>query len=288
MSNGCFMRALRGASRGAVRSAALLALAVLGRELLWSGSGSCTRFLRGDTNADGRVEAADGLGTLNVLFAGGPAPACFSALDADDSGDVDLSDPIFTFFYLFLQGPSPPEPGPLECGFDPTNDGLSCESFEVCEPRPEERDFSGFTGFEYRVYPALGFCLEVGEVYEASITRKGPGEYRLSLSTVEEGEAGSPECIPDTFGPPCLMAVPQDPRPLTAGEVDRMRQAFLSVTVFHEPDPICHCVAIDPCRIEEFSWDGEEYSSFPCHGERLAGGETASLKDLLRSFAGNR
>jgi hypothetical protein len=273
---------------GALRVGGIgLAFALLGTGTV-RGGGFCSRFIRGDTDLDGLVTAADALDTLNFLFAGGTAPACLSAADADDSGDLDLADPLFSFFYLYLQGPPPPEPGPLACGFDPTPDGLSCDSFALCGPQAEERDFTGFQSFHYAVHPALGFCLEVGEAYEASITAAGPGDYRLELSAVEEGEAGNPECLEGVFKFPCLVAVPQEPRQFTAEEVERLRQAFLSVTVFHGSEPICHCVVIDPCRIEAFSWDGASLSSFPCNDLRLDPGDAASLKAFLAALGGHR
>ena len=49
-------------------------------------------FIRGDANADGTVDIADGTFIVNFLFLGRSAPTCDDAADADDSGELDLSD----------------------------------------------------------------------------------------------------------------------------------------------------------------------------------------------------
>lgn len=89
------------------------------------------RFVRGDTNDDGKVDVADAVASLGHLFQGGAAPTCLAAADANDSGAVDLSDAVYTLDYLFLGSPAPPAPFP-ECGADPTEDALGCEGSAVC------------------------------------------------------------------------------------------------------------------------------------------------------------
>ena len=81
-------------------------------------------FLRGDCNADGRVDIADGVSTLNVLFVGGEEPPCRDAADTNDSGVLDISDAVAIFNHLFADGDAPPMPGPSVCGPDPTRDEL--------------------------------------------------------------------------------------------------------------------------------------------------------------------
>ena len=81
-------------------------------------------FIRGDSNADGSVDIADPLFTLEYLFTGGDAPDCLAAADADDSAALDLTDGIYTLAFLFLGGPPPPAPHPV-AGSDPTPD-LGC------------------------------------------------------------------------------------------------------------------------------------------------------------------
>ena len=53
--------------------------------------------------------------------------------DANDSGAVDLSDGVYSLNHLFTGGPPPAEPY-LDCGTDPTEDGVTCESYPAaCE-----------------------------------------------------------------------------------------------------------------------------------------------------------
>ncbi|MGQ9588822.1 MAG: PQQ-dependent sugar dehydrogenase [Planctomycetota bacterium] len=91
-------------------------------------------FRRADANGDGSLDISDGLFTLLALFAGTARIGCEDAADADDTGAIDISDAIFTFLYLFLGGPPPPAPGPFDCGDDPTEDALGCESQGACSP----------------------------------------------------------------------------------------------------------------------------------------------------------
>ena len=64
-------------------------------------------FRRGDSNADGKVNIADGVSTLGLLFAGNQALTCLDAADTDDSGQVDIADSIGTFNFLFFHGALP-------------------------------------------------------------------------------------------------------------------------------------------------------------------------------------
>ena len=75
-------------------------------------AGTCSLFRRGDANADGSVDIADGVWTLVFLFAGGNEPPCMDAADTDDSGDVQLTDATVTFNYAFRRGAPPALPGP--------------------------------------------------------------------------------------------------------------------------------------------------------------------------------
>ena len=89
-------------------------------------------FLRGDSNADGTVNLADGVSTLGYLFNGNQAPPCLDAADTNDSGQIDIADAIGTFNWLFAGGAHPAPPGPTACGEDPTADNLICGAFAAC------------------------------------------------------------------------------------------------------------------------------------------------------------
>lgn len=87
-------------------------------------------FLRGDANSDGRIDLADPVLILGYMF-NNEQLMCRKAGDANDSGQIDLADAIFLLTYQFDEGDPPPAPG--TCGLDPTQDGLSCDTFPGCQ-----------------------------------------------------------------------------------------------------------------------------------------------------------
>lgn len=91
------------------------------------------RFIRGDVNADRRIDLADPIYALKYMFRDDDAPLCDMAMDANDDGRHDLSDGIFLLQYLFRDGPIPPPPF-TECGTDPMEAYLTCRSFPPCDP----------------------------------------------------------------------------------------------------------------------------------------------------------
>jgi hypothetical protein len=93
---------------------------------------TCVEFQRGDANADARIDISDAIAILGYLFLGQPRRlSCLQSADTEDSGKLDISDSVFLLSHLFTGGPRPPEPF-LKCGFDPTQDELTCEEFEPC------------------------------------------------------------------------------------------------------------------------------------------------------------
>lgn len=87
-------------------------------------------FVRADTNADGLLNIADAIASLESLFGSAPLP-CENAGDANDDENADIADPIFILAALFSSGPAPDSPFPV-CGPDPTFGGLSCDTFDGC------------------------------------------------------------------------------------------------------------------------------------------------------------
>ncbi|MGE4632008.1 MAG: hypothetical protein AAEJ47_03115, partial [Planctomycetota bacterium] len=87
-------------------------------------------FRRGDCNNDGNVDITDAIGALGILFGGAGPPDCWDSCEANDDGTMNISDVVFTLGYLFGDGPPPPDPGPVNCGPDPTVDNLDCVSYD--------------------------------------------------------------------------------------------------------------------------------------------------------------
>jgi hypothetical protein len=157
-------------------------------------------FLRGDTNGDRDVDISDPIKTLGILFLGDPPVGCFDAADANDSNVVDLSDAVHTFNFLFQGGEEPAAPGRLECGADPTADGLRCGFHPACgeEPPPEvcrngaDDDCDGLTDEDCP-------CL-TGETRPCGTT--DVGECALGIETCTDGVwgacTGNVEPVPET------------------------------------------------------------------------------------------
>ena len=73
-------------------------------------------FVRGDANADGKVNIADSLAILRYLFLGEERLRCLDAADAEGDGrKLDVGDALFVLRYLLLEGPPFPRPYP-RCG----------------------------------------------------------------------------------------------------------------------------------------------------------------------------
>ena len=83
-------------------------------------------FRRCDINDDGSHNIADAVAGLVYLFGSGTAPGCLDTLDCNDDGSNDISDVVSLLDYLFQAGNQPPEP--FNCGSDPTDDAVSCET----------------------------------------------------------------------------------------------------------------------------------------------------------------
>ncbi|MBA4683887.1 MAG: hypothetical protein H2076_02655 [Planctomycetes bacterium] len=72
-------------------------------------------FIRGDANADAKVNIADGVWIIYELFLNGPASTCTLASDANADGLADIADASFIFMYRFMNGMMPSAPFP-DCG----------------------------------------------------------------------------------------------------------------------------------------------------------------------------
>ncbi len=89
-------------------------------------------FRRCDSNMDEVNDIADAVTIVSDLFYGTQISSCRKAADCNDDGFMNLQDAIYCIAYQLMGGPRPPAPFP-SCGFDPTDDGLSCVSHPPCE-----------------------------------------------------------------------------------------------------------------------------------------------------------
>ena len=89
-------------------------------------------FLRGDCDGNGQVFAIlDALFLLEFGFIEGTEPPCLAAADTDGNGIVfAILDSLYLLVWAFQGGPEPPDPGPTECGTDPS--GVECFEPPAC------------------------------------------------------------------------------------------------------------------------------------------------------------
>jgi len=90
-------------------------------------------FRRGDANADGKMDIADPLWILNLLFleALDPSRLCLDAHDTNDDGAVEITDAVRLLDFLFLGSAAPP--APTGCGPDPEDGAhLGCARYPIC------------------------------------------------------------------------------------------------------------------------------------------------------------
>ena len=84
-------------------------------------------FRRGDANGDGAVNMADAMTMCAQFFRGASVP-CQDAIDVNDDGRLTQADILFLLGYLFCGTEAPRSPGPHLTWYDPTQDGLDCET----------------------------------------------------------------------------------------------------------------------------------------------------------------
>lgn len=91
-------------------------------------------FSRGDGNGDGRINIADAIAILNVLYRGAPPGDCPQALDVDGTQRINPGDAIYLILALFRGGSAPAPPYP-ECSRYGGHEipRLPCER-SLCEP----------------------------------------------------------------------------------------------------------------------------------------------------------
>ena len=115
------------ASKSGSRSGSFTALVATVILPFFSGSSAAfaeNLFLRGDVNANDRIEVTDSVLILRQLFQGDEdALTCDDATDVDDNGKVDITDGIQGLTYLFLSG-DPPRYPYTHCGADESDDQL--------------------------------------------------------------------------------------------------------------------------------------------------------------------
>ena len=86
------------------------------------------KFVRGDANADERINITDGVFILDFLFGGATVP-CREAANANGEDDLNITDGIYLLQFLFGGGSPPPAPHP---GCGSVEGDVDCASFDPC------------------------------------------------------------------------------------------------------------------------------------------------------------
>lgn len=102
-------------------------------------------FTRGEANGDTVVNIADAVFLLLHLF-GGEQLLCQDAGDSNDDGSVNVADPVFLLNWLFASGS--PQPPPIFCDTDPTDDALGCMQAATCDEALPQADGGGLQGYQ--------------------------------------------------------------------------------------------------------------------------------------------
>ena len=158
------------------------------------------------------------------------------------------------------------------------------------------RDFSEFIEFAFSRDPGLGFCPLFDAVFDVTILLNEDGQYVASISALVGGVAGEDECLDSLGGVPiediwvldgepveCAVLTQYPELTLTAEQADAVIVVFSEV-VLSGPDPFCSGGSIDPCRIDTFTFDSFEVSTYPCGDLRIPGSQASLITDLLEDL----
>lgn len=85
------------------------------------------RFLRGDVDANGKIDVMDTQRIYSWLYSGQNLD-CQDAADVNDDGKVDLSDSVYLSEFISRKRRSLPVPF-LSKGYDPTPDSIKCAQY---------------------------------------------------------------------------------------------------------------------------------------------------------------
>ena len=158
-------------------------------------------FTRGDVNQDTNVDLSDAIFIVQRLFVIDEGFVCLDSADATDDGLVDVTDVIKIAGYLFMGATEPPPPF-SECGPDPTEDVLGCDSFSPCETQEQiclDEEMAGalVAGIDFE--DGLTICLPAGG---ETLPVEG---FEVGICPADEapedcGDTGKPGCSIEILG----------------------------------------------------------------------------------------
>jgi hypothetical protein len=216
----------------------------------------------GDADLSGARTVTDGvliLRTAAELNSGCSVP---SRCDIDGNGEITVSDGVAAL-------------------------RLAADLPVTTDCRDVVDDHFPFTLFVFDRRSAFGFCPPLDSVSHVVLSSGASGITR-SAKVFKAGTPGDPNCLTEDIMPvpaaECVLEVTLPDRLLTPAEVARVEAAFSSVTREQQRNPDCARITLDPCLIDEFTWDGSTITDFECGEPRLALDESAALIAVLDSL----
>ncbi len=147
-------------------------------------------------------------------------------------------------------------------------------------------DRSDFSFFSFVRSSAFGFCPPLDSVSRVLLDRID-GQVQVRAAVITEGTAGSPECLSDTTTVPpvaCAVEIELPARMLTPDEVARVDAAFSTVIQEQQRSPECGRAPIEPCLLDQFTWDASSITDFACGAPRLLPDQAEALIEVLSSL----
>jgi len=229
------------------------------------GCGSLNLASLNDLTDGSDILDGEGAGGIDDAIDDGGLDGDADGIDDDEGQDIDNGD-----------GVDDDIPG------DDTTDGGDDDA-DSWDADLEVTDLSVFRQFSFSRGPALGFCPPLDAVYSASIVVNPGGLLELSMSILREGLVDQDVCVGNLVVP-CATATQMEARTLTAAEAASVVAAFSQVAVDDNWDPVCDEMAIDPCIINQFSWDVFFATDFECSVPRLPPEQARTLISLLEGL----
>lgn len=216
----------------------------------------------GDADASGGATVTDGVLVLRTAADLGGGCQVASRCDIDGNGEITVSDGV-----LALR---------LAAGLSAT---VNCRNAVV--------DRTGYTTFSFNRRSAFGFCPPLDSASRVILSRSGDTITRSAL-VLEAGTVGDPDCLQEDImtDPPaaCVEERALPDRALTAGETQRVDAVFAAITIEQQRNPDCAHVTLDPCLIDEFTWDTFAITDFVCGEPRLLPEQAHAIIALLDSL----
>jgi len=163
--------------------------------------------------------------------------------------------------------------------------GVSSFVYYLNPDRVAVKNYSAFETYQFAQRAGVSFCPNPDQVYTASIRRVSSGNYTFTATVLRPDPANDKECstgIATHAG--CMVEQNQPKRPLTDSEIQRVKAAFASLSVYPNPLWECRAIGIDPCRIAQHTWGDNAHNDYVCSADRLPDKQSTSIINLLSAL----